>query len=100
MHDEVALGLDGQETQRPISRESSKGSGDEARPTSSGRSFLADLIEELTPGLVRQAAKEGEGASARPTRLLAALVKYLCNGRVEVASCTKTFDIATDSKPM
>src|ERR1700689_5406157 len=99
MHDEVALGLEEYETRRPINRDSSKDGGDGARPTARGRSVLADLIEEVTPELVRQAGNESDEASTRPSWLLAALASDLRNGRVEVASCTQVFDIATDSAP-
>ena len=97
MHGEVAFGLDEHETQRPITRESPRDGGDGTRPTGDGRSVLADLIEELTPELVRKVAKEGEEAGTRPSWLLAALATNLRNGRVEVASCAQIFDIATDS---
>jgi len=99
MHGEVALGLDGLETERSIDRESPTADGPGARPTSRARSVLADLIEELAPAFVRQLAKEGE-ATKGPSRLVAALATDLRNGRVEVASCLRTFDITTDTQPI
>jgi len=99
MHGEVALGLDELETERSINRESPMEDGRGARPTSRGRLVLADLIEELAPDFVRQLASGAE-ATRGPSRLVTALATDLRQGRVEIASCLRTFDISMDTQPI